>query len=350
MADPLSTGASAVAFIGLALSSAKAIFDVLSATKDAPRNVEQLTDEVKQLQSILQRFSQLHLDSELTNSDDLADLATLSSGCSKDLVNFNAKLQRLGLSPDDRRIGKFWKRIKTAVTEKDMDRIRDTIRHHTSVLNGATHLEKPPAPSVDSGLEESVGRLINLIDEKDCTVESDSAEQLILDLQTLLDYAQDSKGQLKPCEGSCTADEQARAEEESDVSKELRLASRLILSAPSIIINSGGPVRVLGPMPHGVLLQQQRKQKTIGTRIGSLTVTTKNRRRKYKAGHAPSDDNRGSEWDFVAKILFRHTSSKSIISISVLQEQLPKGRLVFKIEIQMDGLFCTLRRGKTMHP
>ena len=281
MADPLSTGASVVTFLALAWSSAKSIHDFLTAVKDGPEHTKHLADTVKQLQGILERLQQLQ--TVPMDSADLAELTSLSTRCAQDLGNFNDKLRRLDIPVGDRRIGRIWKRLKVAISQSDLDRMRASIEGHISILSfrmtllittrvslqatqstemleilrdiktglanslvstnclaSANSQAVPVAVSSEqviynetqAKLEESICRLMELINEKDSTVECDDAEQLMSDLQTILDCAQQK-------DPTPTSSEQEVGVQESDnISKELRLVSSLMFSAPFISINS----------------------------------------------------------------------------------------------------------------
>jgi hypothetical protein len=370
MADPVSAGASVIAFVGLALSSAKVIHDVLSAVRDGPRNVQHLADEVKQLQDILERITQLQVDR--IGSTDLAELASLSTRCKTDLAEFASKLGRLHLTQDDRRFGRVWRRLKTAFTEKDLERMRDAIRDYTAALNirltllTTTQLSLSTTQSsqvldllrqlqaevrgslnskdaemcpsdvspqaarssiaqasdeVDANLEQAVDRLIQQVKDKECTVDSDDGEQLILDLQTLLDSAREKE--LSPT--TAHLERATSTETPTNILKELKLASSLMLSAPSISINRTGSASTVRPTPGGFILQQDRKRKVIDMGCGTLTMTTNKRQRIYNRQDDSSNaEDRGAK-DFIAQILFRSAKSNSLISISVSQRQLLHG-------------------------
>ncbi|OIW24632.1 ankyrin [Coniochaeta ligniaria NRRL 30616] len=387
MADPLSAGASVIAFVGLALSSVKAIHDILSAVKDGPQTVKRLADEVKQLGDILVRLPQLQINT--INSADLAELTSLSSQCNLDLSSFSAKLRRLSHSEGDRRVGGIWKRLKTAITEKDLDHMRDSIRHYTSVLNfrvalltvaqSATqsaemldilrqlrtevrgqYMSTVPDPTAsmhtveeveevvsdatqesdphETKLQESIDRLIALVQEKECTVESEDAEQLIADLQTLLDSAQANEQSPIPAQSAAEVQGVSTVDREHNVYKELKLASSLIFSATSISVNSTGARDTMNHMPDGAILQQQRKRKTIDIGSGSLVVET-NRRRHINEGREASTGGGGR--DFIAKILFQPNSGQSLLSISVRQGQILSGSVLSIPRVLLSNIIPT---------
>ena len=117
--DGVSAGASVVTFVVVALQSAKAVHDVLSAVKDGPQNVQILTDSLRQLQNVLERITQLHI--RQSDDADSADLECLAQKCAIDVAGFQSKLRRLTFSADERRVGRLWKRLRVAVNEKDLD-------------------------------------------------------------------------------------------------------------------------------------------------------------------------------------------------------------------------------------
>lgn len=326
---------------------------------------------MKQLEDVLARIKDLVVGP--MHSTDLAELASLSTRCKTDLAAFASKLGRLNLTPHERRIGRAWKRLKAAFNEKELERMRDTIRDYirtlnirltllstahlslsttqsceildllrqlrievrtSSVSNTEPHVAGPSleAPThgnasapcqADAILEQSIDRLIQLVKGKECTVDSDDAEQLISDLQVLLESAQEKESSSTPLE---TTVDLARADNhQSTVLKELKLASSLIFSAPSIAINGRGPAKLMVPSPQGFVLQQKRKRKVIDTGSGTLTVVTNNRRRVYdRQDDSATTGNRGGK-DFMAQIFFTSSISNSLLSISVSQGQVLHG-------------------------
>jgi hypothetical protein len=291
--EPLSAGASVLAFLGLALKSAKAIHDVFSAIKDEPRNVGDLMDELTQLKSILERLLQIQVGQ--ASDTGMIDLLVPMKKCAEDVANFSLKLQCLKLSGVDSKAGRLWRRIKAAITEKDLEKMRDISRGHVLMLNfqlsilqtarlslsatqssdilGLLNQLKDdrakncvPGTSTNGGvigfrslgmttagekddtslatdlaLEKSISRLTKLVARKECTVESDDAEELMKDLQTLLEYAQKEQSISTPLGGICSdICQDSQLEIDSNVSKELNLVNSLISSAPSIAINKNG--------------------------------------------------------------------------------------------------------------
>lgn len=377
MAEPLSTGASVLAFVGLALSSAKAIYEVLSAVKDGPQNVKSVADAAKQLGDILDRIAQLQV--ETIDDADMAKLAALSSHYEADLAEFTSRLKRLHLSQDERRVGRLWKRLKAAITEKELAYMRERIRDHIGVVNTwltvlttarisqislsvtqssqildlllklqaefhgslpSKDSKQPPSDAspqparssiaqasdgVDAKLEEVIDRLVLAVKDKKCTVDSDDAEELMADLQTLLDSAREKELQPIPSGTAADMERITSSGTPTDVLKELKLASSLIFSAPSISLNLTGRASPAHPPAEDFTLQQDRKSKVIDIGRGTLTVTTNNRRRVYnRVNDSSHPASRGGK-DFTAQILFRSSKSNTLLFISVTQRQLLQG-------------------------
>lgn len=289
MMDPLRAGASVVDFLKVALTSAKTIHDVLSAIKDGPEGVERLTNEVAQLQHILERLSQI----PFGNATDVAEMADLARKCANDVAVFESRLQRLQLSGADCRRARFRRRIQITFSDKDLEQMRDVIRAHVLMLNFRLNLvqttqlslsttqsseilgllqqlkgdvaalhqsrasgnDQPAAPAHshamevddeasvppstdDTALDESISRLTKLVAEKECTVDSEDAEQLIQDLETLLASAQ--RNEIESSH-EVTPDHPTSDHSEGEaVWKELKLVNNLISSAPSLTINRNG--------------------------------------------------------------------------------------------------------------
>jgi hypothetical protein len=94
----------------------------------------------------------------------------------------------------------------------------------------------------DGVLQVSIARLTKLVKENECIIESDNAELLIHDLQTLLESAQgedfDSAPQVSPGQHGCQYNMTV-----SNVFKELKLAKGLVQSAPVIAVNRRGMIQ-----------------------------------------------------------------------------------------------------------
>ncbi|KXX75120.1 Peroxisomal NADH pyrophosphatase NUDT12 [Madurella mycetomatis] len=354
--DPVGAGASVLAFVVLALKSANAIHQVLSAIKDGPEVLRHLVGEIAQLQGILKRLSRLQPGS--VDDGDMKALETAARRCTDDVKDMESRLQRLSIRPTDRRPGKFWKRLVTVVDEKDLMRMQTIVRCHlmmlsvhlgllqavqmsasqsqwSEILENLSQLKEevsslrarsalpadaravaseaaavsnlPDAQPVNSELEQAISRLVGLIGEKEGTVASDDAQQMLDDLQVLLQLAEreEEKAQSYGCD---------LCDKGQDVSQDLKLVLGLLASAPVVAINEA-------------LIRQTHIRKSIETSGGSrlaLSTIRRSRRHRDASGHQDGDLETG-EVDFIAKVVFHPARQNSTLVISVKQAQLAAG-------------------------
>ncbi|KAI9666158.1 MAG: hypothetical protein M1821_004093 [Bathelium mastoideum] len=410
-------GASVLSFLTLALSSAKAIHNVLSAIRHGPKHIQNLANSVVQLQKTLERLERLS-QCQAHSIDGLysTELKDLVKNCAADSANIDRKLRRLDLAVDIKRVGKLWRRLKVFIYEKDLEHMRNIIQCHNTALSAhvsvalfaqssfsvaqsteifeilkqiksevavsrllqtpsnyetlfsrdpdevATRNDVHAIRKTDTTLEDSISRLMELVDEKECTVESDEALQLINDLQTLLDSAQRSSlsetrtKHHRTCKGETTL----------HVSRELKLANSLICSASSIAINGHASIGFIAPLPSGAMLRQQRKRKDIDFESGTLTIATNKRQQcQILPYQTTTIDDSSREREFIAQLVFKPKNLRSMLTISVNQLQtlqggflsiprlsvnniLPKDALVFKVAAggQVEQLKSLLAEGK----
>jgi|SRR3569833_1306463 len=127
--EAVGAGASVLAFIGIALQSAKFIHDVFSAVKDGPENVKRAAYNVEQLQLTLERLSRCRaIDSDVATRDQV-------SKCTSDMETIAQKLQKLAVSETEKRSGRLWKRLRAAYSDNDLSKISVVVRDHTSALH-----------------------------------------------------------------------------------------------------------------------------------------------------------------------------------------------------------------------
>lgn len=77
MSDPVSAGASVLAFVLLGLKSAKAAYEILSSFKDGPENVKTVRADIERLIFILEKLSNCRL-LERTGSEALRTAIVVS--------------------------------------------------------------------------------------------------------------------------------------------------------------------------------------------------------------------------------------------------------------------------------
>ncbi len=279
--DPVSAGSSVLAFVLLALNSAKTIHDVLSAVKDGPQSLRHLVGDIAQLQGILERLSCLP---QPINEGDAEALKSAAKRFTDDVAQIESKLQRLRIRPTDRHGGKLWKRLLTAIKEKDLTQMQGLVRGHFMMLSVQLNLSQtvqmsasqsqlsemheslkriqeqvsalgnnpsstassaslpmdtdsptdtPRVHAIDLELERGISRLVDFIGEKESTVESDEAQQMIEDLEALLQAAEREESKLE--NQSCS-----QGHQEQKFTGDLKLVRHLIAAAPTLAVNGTG--------------------------------------------------------------------------------------------------------------
>ncbi|TXC07405.1 hypothetical protein FocTR4_00003344 [Fusarium oxysporum f. sp. cubense] len=348
--EAVGAGASILTFLTVAFSVTRSIHSALSAIKDGPEAIRFLTDEVAQLESVLQRLKQLSFVS--VDDIDRSQLEGLAKKCKGDLAELDSQLKSLDVSTSDGRRGRLWRKLKLCFSEKDLDHIRHVVQGHlqhltiwlhiiqaqqvsftaaqsTEILNDLQQLkqeiaalqatsaaalvteEKSPSTSArvmevddeemdclpDTPLDESINRLMRLLEKKPCVVESDDSEELLKDIEHLLECIRNDAEPVES-EGTCQNCRQ-------DVSKELALMANIILSSPSMMIN-----------------KTERKRKAFEIDDGVMTVTTARRRRKPSSEIEREQRRNETRRDFLAKLTYTSKSTKKMLSLSVNQGQL----------------------------
>lgn len=125
--DPVSAGASVLAFITVALQSAKTISNFLAGIKDGPENVARAITFIAMLQGTLTQLAQCPASNQA--------ILNYIKSCSEDLANVASKLSKFQLLNTDGSSRKALKRIRTTFHEKELDRIVTTMGTHSSILS-----------------------------------------------------------------------------------------------------------------------------------------------------------------------------------------------------------------------
>jgi len=99
--DPLSAAGAAVAFMTVAVQSAKVIFDIISSIKDSPQRLRDVGRDIEQLRSILGQL--LRCRTLIKNEDTTA----LLRRCSEDMSLYAHRMGKLKISPSERQTGKL---------------------------------------------------------------------------------------------------------------------------------------------------------------------------------------------------------------------------------------------------
>lgn len=380
--DPVSAGASILAFVVLALKSANTIYEVLSAIKDGPKVLRHLVGDIAQLQGILKRLSRLEPRS--VDNGDAKALEAAARRCADDVKDMESRLQHLSIRPTDRRPGKLWKRLVTVVDERDLMRMQTVVRGNltmlslhlgvlqavqmsasqnqwSEILSSLNRLKEevsslgtrsalpadartvaPDAQPVDSELEQAISRLVGIIGEKESTVASDDARQMLDDFQILLQSAEreEAKAQRHDCD---------LCDKGQDVSRDLKLVRSLLNSAPVVAINEAGmvtnsfqiprsacptfnttalePCRAISLDRSEIVIRQNRTRKSIDIPGGSrlaLSTTRRTRQHRDAFGHQDGNLETGGV-DFIAKVVFHPAGQNATLVISVNRAQLAAG-------------------------
>ncbi|KAK4034294.1 hypothetical protein C8A01DRAFT_18873 [Parachaetomium inaequale] len=131
MSDPVSAGASVLAFVLLSLKSAKVAHEILSSFKDAPDNVKRASADVQSLVLILERLANCHV---LEGHGGEALRRSIDT-CRRDIDSFSIKLKGLIPEASNSRRSKYRKRFLTMWDEKALSKMSADLASHTSKLN-----------------------------------------------------------------------------------------------------------------------------------------------------------------------------------------------------------------------
>ncbi|CAI4212638.1 unnamed protein product [Parascedosporium putredinis] len=129
--DPVSLGASAVAFLGVGIHAARALHAILSGIKDGPENVKRASDSVWGLVPILEDLARRRA----LGQDGKAVLERRLLMCVEDLEGFASKIDRISLSDSERRRGKYWKKVRMVFSEKALATMCAVTSGHVAAIN-----------------------------------------------------------------------------------------------------------------------------------------------------------------------------------------------------------------------
>ncbi|KAK1759805.1 hypothetical protein QBC47DRAFT_116439 [Echria macrotheca] len=129
--DPVSSGASVLAFVLLGIKSATLLYQTLQSIEGGPRSVSRAADNAIRLHSVLRQLSQSSAGLDDAN---LALRAQLRR-CSGDLDDFAAAITALHIGSGERRHVVLWKSLRVLLAEKDIEEMDRIISHHISTLS-----------------------------------------------------------------------------------------------------------------------------------------------------------------------------------------------------------------------
>ncbi|KAL2679303.1 hypothetical protein Neosp_010075 [[Neocosmospora] mangrovei] len=298
--EAIGTGASTLAFVLLALKSAKIIHESLSAIKDAPRIVRELAQDIQLLQSVLGRLT--HCPLSHVSSSTIASVQDMLQACTADLSGIENRLEKFRKKPESSRSTRVYKGILGYVKKEELEEARSRVRDKTTQANlylgllqaqaisdttskiddqatattgileqilgevarlhsrldndtasttlqddatedaSASITQNLETMTLCSELEESISRLSSLVDHDGLTLDADDAEQIIDDLRKFILIARDRVSIKQTGKGKATANPYAVNEDSHQVRRDLKLIEGLMLSAPIIAINQPGTI------------------------------------------------------------------------------------------------------------
>jgi len=130
--EPVSAGASVLAFIGVALQSTKTLCQTISSFKNASQEIKSLISAVENLRMILTQLKGCRVLNE--PGTDLQNVTNLVNACNQDICRYESELKKFKVDPIDTKVNQAWKIMKAFVGEKDLQRIWRGLNHHCEVL------------------------------------------------------------------------------------------------------------------------------------------------------------------------------------------------------------------------
>ncbi|KNB08957.1 hypothetical protein FOXG_09640 [Fusarium oxysporum f. sp. lycopersici 4287] len=302
--EAIGVGASTLAFVLLALKSAKIVNESLSSIKDAPRIVSELLKDIESLQSVLGRISGSLLRHAPTST--IESLNDILQACTTELSSIECRLAKFSTSSGSSRSSRMYKGVLAYVKKEDLENARGRIRDKSTQINlylsllqaqslwqvssridthanvtatileqilgevsklhtrldqdaAPVEVEELPATPYDediidgaiagqlgamalcSELESSIYRLSTLIDHDGLTLDADDAEQIIDDLRRFVVIAKERSIEKSRLSSNSTSYSSVTEDDAKAFGRDLKLIEGLILSAPIIAINQSVP-------------------------------------------------------------------------------------------------------------
>lgn len=127
----MEAGANTLAFVILAIKSAKLIHTVLRSIKDGPENVRRTADDVAGLLSTLEQLSRCRA----LERSGCGPLEARLLRCVDDLEAFDGDIKRLEVGEGEGKRVRYWRRVKAAWGERRLDGMRVVVSGHCAALN-----------------------------------------------------------------------------------------------------------------------------------------------------------------------------------------------------------------------
>jgi hypothetical protein len=299
--EAIGAGASTLAFVLLALKSAKIINESLSSIKDTPRIVSELSKDLESLQSVLGRMSGSALQHAPTST--IESLNDILKACTVELSSIECRLAKFSTSSGSTHSSRVYKGVLAYVKKEDLENARSRIRDKSTQINlylsliqaqsllqvssridthatatasileqilgevsklhtrldqdaAVSEVEQLSATAGDdpidsamagrlgamalcSDLESSISRLSTLIDHDGLTLDADDAEQIIDDLRRFVVIAKERSIEKSRLSSNSTSYSSV-TDDTKALGRDLKLIEGLIISAPIIAINQPG--------------------------------------------------------------------------------------------------------------
>lgn len=121
--------------IASTLNIARSVYSAISAIKNGPDHIRRAAESLYQFAAQLEHIQHIHsLHGDGGKIEHAGLLNSVRSSVS-DLKDFSSKLQNIHVSQGENVTIKTWKRLRMAVTEKDLDNIATTIAQHRTQIN-----------------------------------------------------------------------------------------------------------------------------------------------------------------------------------------------------------------------
>ncbi|RFN48319.1 hypothetical protein FIE12Z_7368 [Fusarium flagelliforme] len=202
--EAIGAGASTLAFVLLALKSAKIINESLSSIKDAPRTVIELLEDIKFLQSVLERLSQCTLQHASISTVD--SLTQTLQGCTTELSRIEGRLAKF-LQDTAQSMSELSSKADaqaTAATSILEEILSEVSRLHARINQDPASGTEEHSDHADdaivnnlealqlcSELDSSISRLSTLVDHDGLSLDAEDAEQIIDDLRRFVIVARE---------------------------------------------------------------------------------------------------------------------------------------------------------------
>lgn len=136
--EALGGAASIITVTSIALRSAKAVYATVNGIRNGPKEINGLASALNHLSHILEQMAKISNSFGDTDGTDLSGLNKVMEECARSLADFRKRVEKLDVLPDERKLGKAWKRAKIVLEKEDFRRMWVTVDHYISVFG--THL------------------------------------------------------------------------------------------------------------------------------------------------------------------------------------------------------------------